>query len=54
MDIIISCRDGNVLCDQDVILKHSKIISEHFSEVEWRNIGAVVTVGGPIWELQLL
>ena len=34
MDLIISCGDGNVLCDKDIILKRSKILSEHFSDVE--------------------
>ena len=44
MDIIISCRDGNVLCDQDVILKQSKIISEHFSEVEVCSCNRIIII----------
>ena len=33
MDISVYCCDGSVICEQEVILKHSKILREHFSYV---------------------
>ena len=31
MDISIYCCDGSVICEREVILKHSNILREHFS-----------------------
>ena len=43
MDLIISCSDGNIVCDRDVILQQSKILSEHFtSEVCSCNLSVII------------
>ena len=31
MNLIISCGDGNIICDRNVILQQSTILSEHFA-----------------------
>ena len=43
MDLMISCSDGNILCDRGAILQQSKILSEHFtSEVCFCNLSVII------------
>ena len=40
---MISCSDGNILCDRGVILQQSRILSEHFtSEVCSCNLSVII------------
>ena len=43
MNLIIACGDGKIICDRDVILQQSTILSEHFaSEVCSCNLSVII------------